>query len=367
MVAALAKVGYFVGYARRRSEPLSLIRMRSGVGTYELLRKRCRSSDPAIKIAEDEVLVICPGTGERGAELTARRLAGFLGAQTMAGVATLGPVDGADELIERTAKTLAVLECQPHRTDSVLTFDQLSAEDLADVGRWSELKPARDAAVTMASAMLTVKDSYTGEHSDDVVVLAGSVARRLGLRPSLVDWVEIAGRLHDVGKVGVDRHILCKPGPLDDHEWDTIRQHTLVGERIVCSVPALSDLAPIVKHEHEHWDGGGYPDGLAGESIPLASRIVLACDAYHAMRSDRPYRRAMSHETAVAELRAHAGTQFDPQVVEALVTVVEEARDAAPAVGDARSWRLTSIALGDSLEAEAPARVAAPAPWEGRA
>ena len=137
-------------------------------------------------------------------------------------------------------------------------------------------------------------------------------------------WEEIgrirtAALLHDIGKVGVPDEILHKAGPLDDRDWEIMRQHPVIGERILRAIPGFGAIARMVRHEHERWDGAGYPDGLAGTAIPVGSRIILACDAYHAMTSDRPYRAAMSHGDAVAELSANAGTQFDPQVVELLI------------------------------------------------
>ena len=125
--------------------------------------------------------------------------------------------------------------------------------------------------------------------------------------------------LHDVGKLAIPNEILHKPGPLNDAEWRVMAEHPVIGERILRRTPQLGHLAPVVRHEHERWDGNGYPDGLAGTDIPIASRIILACDAYNAMITTRPYREAMSAADAVAELRDKSGTQFDPQVVAALL------------------------------------------------
>ncbi|MDQ2676605.1 MAG: HD domain-containing protein, partial [Actinomycetota bacterium] len=119
--------------------------------------------------------------------------------------------------------------------------------------------------------------------------------------------------------IGIPDEILHKPGPLDEREWEIMREHPAIGERILRSMPGLGPIARIVRHEHERIDGGGYPDGLAGDEIPIGARIILACDAYHAMVSDRPYRKAMSHHEAMAELTANAGSQFDPEVIQALV------------------------------------------------
>ena len=175
-----------------------------------------------------------------------------------------------------------------------------------------------DVVSALVSA-LQERDRYTGDHSESVVDVAGRVAEELAVAPAEVELIRTAALLHDIGKVGVPDEILHKPGPLADDEWELMREHPAIGERILRAIPGMGQVAKIVRHEHERWDGSGYPDGLAGAAIPLGSRIILACDAYHAMTSDRPYRAAMSHAEAVAELGLGAGTQFDPEVCEALV------------------------------------------------
>ena len=176
----------------------------------------------------------------------------------------------------------------------------------------------RDAIVGLATTLLE-RDRYTGDHSEAVVKLTVRVAEALALNPDEVARVETAALLHDVGKVGIPDSILHKDGPLDDNEWVLMKEHPVIGERILRAIPGLGVVARIVRHEHERWDGDGYPDGISGDQIPIGSRIILACDAYHAMTSDRPYRKAMSHGEALKDLRKNAGTQFDPQVVEALL------------------------------------------------
>jgi response regulator RpfG family c-di-GMP phosphodiesterase len=153
--------------------------------------------------------------------------------------------------------------------------------------------------------------------------LAARVSRRLGLEGEELDIVGRAAQLHCVGKVGIPDTILNKPGPLTRQEWQYMRRHTIVGERLLSASPALRPVAVLVRARHERWDGRGYPDALAGEAIPLGSRIVAVCDTYGAMISERPYRPALSHADACRELRASAGTQFDPAVVEAFMTEVQ--------------------------------------------
>jgi HD-GYP domain-containing protein (c-di-GMP phosphodiesterase class II) len=156
----------------------------------------------------------------------------------------------------------------------------------------------------------------------------------LGLPAEQVERIAHAALLHDVGKLAVPNEILHKRGPLTTREWEIMAEHPVAGERILLRIPELAVIAPVVRHEHEHWDGSGYPDRLRGRMIPVGSRIILACDAYHAMITDRPYRRAMSREQAFAELRAGVREQFDPDVVEALLDLLGERR---PHVADRAS------------------------------
>ncbi len=204
-----------------------------------------------------------------------------------------------------------------------LVAEQLEREEIERRNRLLEAKATGAGALLAA---LEARDGYSGEHSQAVVGLSVAVARRLGLSEDDVAEVELAALLHDVGKIGVPDSVLNKPGPLDGQEWALMREHPVIGERIVASIESLARLAPVVRAEHERWDGKGYPDGLAGEGIPLASRVVFCCDAFHAMTSDRPYREAIGEERALRELETNAGTQFDPQVVAALVDHVGVSR-----------------------------------------
>ena len=165
--------------------------------------------------------------------------------------------------------------------------------------------------------MLAERDPALGDHGSDVADLAEEVARDLGLAPEIVEHVRLAAELHDVGKIAIPDRILNKRGPLDDSEWLFMRRHTLIGERIIAASPAMAPAAAMVRSSHERWDGAGYPDGLAGERIPLGARIVAVCDAYDAMTKDRAYRAGMDSERALSELDACSGTQFDPRVVAA--------------------------------------------------
>ena len=179
----------------------------------------------------------------------------------------------------------------------------------------------RSAIVALARAIETNHEG-TGEHSGDVVGLAVAVGRRLGLPPRELEDLELAAHLHDVGKIGIPRTILDKPGPLDDVETAIMRRHPDIGADLVAEVPALAQVAVQVRAMHERWDGAGYPRGLTGDGIPLHARIVFACDAYSAMRQRRAYKPARSPDDARTELARCAGTQFDPRVVRVLLDVL---------------------------------------------
>jgi two-component system, cell cycle response regulator len=186
--------------------------------------------------------------------------------------------------------------------------------------------PATESQEVLMRALLE-RNRDLGQHNDDVATSVVTVCRELGLAEHDVVAVRRAAELHDVGKLAIPDTILNKPGPLDDSEWEFMRRHTIVGERIVASATSLRDAAPLIRSSHERWDGDGYPDRLAGDGIPLGARIIAVCDAYDAMTTTRPYRRAMPEAEALAELRRCAGHQFDPQVVAAFERVF--ARDRA--------------------------------------
>ena len=210
---------------------------------------------------------------------------------------------------------------------------------------------ARRAAMALAMATLTARDRGTAQHSDDVLSLCDAIGRRLGFDEQMLELLVAGAQLHDVGKVAMPLAIINKPTALTDGEWAVIREHTVIGERILRAVPEMAEVATVVRHSHEHWDGSGYPDGLRGEEIPLASRVILCADAFHAIRCDRPYRRGRNARAAMAEMKACAGTQFDPQVVDTFAAIREDARGGR--VVDADRFRrrrlialLTTLAIG---------------------
>ena len=190
-----------------------------------------------------------------------------------------------------------------------------------------ELSGSYRGTALLLGNVLEYDHNYTGAHSRDVVELALAVGKRLALSPAQLRNLEFGALLHDVGKITVPKAIINKPGPLDDDEWAIMRRHTIEGQRMLDSVGGvLTRVGEIVRASHEDYDGSGYPDGLAGDAIPIEARICSACDAFSAMTTDRAYRPAMSENEALEELRHCAGTQFDPRVVVALETLVRTSR-----------------------------------------
>jgi putative nucleotidyltransferase with HDIG domain len=199
-----------------------------------------------------------------------------------------------------------------------------SRERRARLEQLIELNDAYRGTAYVLGDVVESDDSYTGEHSRGVVRLALDVAAELGLDARRRSNVEFAALLHDVGKIAVPNEIINKPGKLDESEWAIIKTHTIEGQRMLDRVGGfMREVGHIVRSSHERWDGDGYPDGLAGEQIPLEARIVAACDAFNAMTTTRSYRRALPILDALREMQTHSGTQFDPTVVDALVRLVQ--------------------------------------------
>ena len=192
--------------------------------------------------------------------------------------------------------------------------------------RRQEQEQSYVATIGALAAALDAKDRYTEAHSRETAELAVNVGRRLGLAGEQLRLVEYGALLHDIGKIGIPGYILQKPGPLTPEEFAIMREHPVIGERILVSVQFLAPLGPIVRAEHERWNGTGYPDGLKGEEIPIESRIIHACDAFHAMASDRAYRQALPLADIVAEFGRGSGQQFDPRVVEVMLQLIEQDR-----------------------------------------
>jgi diguanylate cyclase (GGDEF)-like protein len=244
-------------------------------------------------------------------------------------------LDSPDETVHAAAEALTehgdgfTIGCSygsillPAEAQSSETALRLADQRMYAQKRGDRASASRQSADVLLRA-LAERNHELGSHLRDVAELACAVASRLGLPQEEIEDVRQAAELHDVGKVAVPDAILFKPGSLNDREWDFIRRHTVIGERIAGAAPALRRVAKIVRSTHENFDGSGYPDGLAGEEIPFGSRIIFVCDAFDAMTTDRAYCAAMDEAAALEELRRCAGTQFDASVVEHFCAVVAE-------------------------------------------
>jgi HD-GYP domain-containing protein (c-di-GMP phosphodiesterase class II) len=242
----------------------------------------------------------------------------------------------------------------------------------AAIGRWA----SASAAQALAS-VLAPQPNHRGRPSDMIAALSIGVALHMGLSRVEMERIRIAALLHDLGKLALPGSILDKPSSLTEMEWQVVGEHPRIGQVILEQATSMRDAVPIVLHHHERYDGTGYPHGLRGEEIPLGARIVAVADAYHAMIHERPYKEALSHAKALAELRRHASTQFDPTVVEVFVAIFG---DEVPSDGQEEIQRLHAHAEGgleaidpkaaamlnagmvDAFDADHPVNASGPAP-----
>jgi two-component system, cell cycle response regulator len=278
----------------------------------------------AYRLGGDEFCVIALGGDEE--------------AQALAGACTVALSDHHDGVDITSSYGLVILPRDAR--DSAEALKQADQRVYAQKGRRQRFSVSRQTGNALLQA-LHERDPRLRAHLGDVAELAIGVGHRLGLTDDGLDDLVCAAELHDVGKVGVPNEILQKRGPLDDVEWAVMHDHTIAGDRILSAAPALSPVAKIVRSSHERYDGLGYPDGLSGAKIPLGARIIAVCDAYDAMTTDRPYRRAVGSEDALAELCRCAGYQFDPDVVAAFCEAIESP---SWGIGDQRTWRAARAA-----------------------
>ncbi len=293
-----------------------------------LARQQLRTIDIVGRWGGEEFVILLPELERDAAMVVAERLRAAVAGHAFDGASgshltcSIGvasfPIDGIerDELLDRADRAMFAAK-RLGRNQTVAANDPAVA--ILRAGPLSRDDEALMGAVEALAMMVNLRDRYTGAHPDDVSGLAIAVATALGCSEDEATSIGIAARLHDVGKVAVPDAILRKPAALDVNEWAIMRRHSGTGADIVSHIPRLRGIAKVIRGHHERWDGGGYPDGLAGTDIPLGARIVGAADAFHAMIADRPYRAAMTRATAVEHLRRDAGRHFDPAVVEALL------------------------------------------------
>ena len=294
------------------------------------LRNAVRPYDCVARWGGEEFIVLAPALPDEGAlrQICEALRASASGSPIVVGVrslhvtvsvgAVLADPEGSHELIVDRADR-ALYAAKRLGRDRGRLFSELTARDLAA----EEPEAIRLAQAISLSA--SVREGLRERRAEEVSEFAGAIAVQLALPEDVVMRCRLGGWLHDVGKVAIPDRILAKPGALDEDEWRVMRTHAEVGEQLVRRIEALSTAAQTVRHHHEHFDGSGYPDGLAGDAIPIEARIVAVADAYSAITADRPYQRARSSAAALAELRAGSGRHHDGRVVEALAHVLAAA------------------------------------------
>jgi diguanylate cyclase (GGDEF)-like protein len=300
-------------------------------GLAGAMHAAARASDAVYRVGGDEFIALLPDTGALDASVFAQRVQLALATATSgvasatAGVADAFPPADKDALIRRA--DLALMEAKGSHRAVIIYSAELASADL-DAATAGPQHHAKTLATALALAV-DVKDPATRSHSRSVSELSARVGIELGFEPQRVAQVRLAGLLHDVGKIGISDAILQKPAKLTDDEYKLIKTHSVLGHRIVLA-SELQDEAGWVLHRHERIDGRGYPDGLHDQDIPLEARVLAVADSFEAIVSDRPYRAGQSSAAAVAELRRCAGTQFDPECVEALCRALDAADSRAP-------------------------------------
>lgn len=301
----------------------------------KLIKESLRDSDIPTRYGGEEFAIILPETGKAEAFEVAERIREKIEGHSFeiqasdnplqvkltisAGVAEF-PTDTAEKEGLVLAADTAMFRAKHTSRNRVCVFsseDERVGEHMDPVQLYRALEDASLGAVESLARALDARDAYTRGHSENVTRLALATSKIIGMTADAQMQLRIAGLLHDVGKIGIPDKVLYKQGPLDASEWDIIHSHPLVGASILSRTPSLAGIIPIVEAHHERFCGGGYPYGISGEEIPCAARIIAVADAYDAMTSDRPYRSAMTHAQALAELQDQAGRQFDPVVVSA--------------------------------------------------
>jgi diguanylate cyclase (GGDEF)-like protein len=295
----------------------------------KIVQSSVRDADQAFRYGGDEVVVILPQTARNDAYVVAERvreqIAGEMEKKAITVTCSIGlasyPTDGviAGELVDVADN--ALYYAKRAGGNRVYLSSKIPSEPLDDGGIYDK-RDGLSAIYALVSAV-EARDPYIYGHSRKVSTYAGALAEAIGLSPDEISKVNTAGLLHDIGKIGIPDNVLNKKKKLNGENWEAIKTHPRLGANIIGNIPHLVPCVSSILHHHERWDGGGYPDGLKGEEIPIGARILAVADSFEAMTSARPYRRAFSREEVVKELRQGAGTQFDPYLVEVFIGIIK--------------------------------------------
>jgi diguanylate cyclase len=268
----------------------------------------CEREEPVV-LEAGELVAFAPLLAQRGARCAVAPLHLDSGRLGLLAASWTGPL--GEEPSSRTLALLAGIADQARLA-------------IGNADNYESLEQTFVSTVEALATALEANDEYTSSHARSLTDMALRLGEELGLSPSGLKRLELGALFHDIGKIGIPSELLAKPGPLTASERAEVELHATLGERILAPIERLGDLRPIVRHCHENWDGTGYPDGLTGEAIPIESRIIRVCDSFHAMTADRPYRARLPRAEALQRLRDGAGTQFDPQIVAALLRLLSE-------------------------------------------
>jgi len=322
---------------------------RALVAVAAIIEASLREGDMVARFGGDEFAALLPGVGREDAERVGHRIQKAIKDFSFPGADTLptGPISAsvgvsvfpqsatsADDLLEQAMN--AVLHARYMESSQVRVFESALDGLMLDPDDGAE--PTDIAAFRTLLSIISAKDQYTYSHSERVLAYAVGIARNMNLNEAQIREIKYAAFLHDLGKIEIRESILKKPARLNPAEWELMRQHPVYAERILRPIRGMAQVRRIILHHHERWDGSGYPDGLAGESIPLGSRILAVADSFDAIRSERPYRPGRPLASAVEEIKRWNATWYDPRVVEAFLTMARSLEDAAPA-GDCRHSR----------------------------
>jgi diguanylate cyclase (GGDEF)-like protein/putative nucleotidyltransferase with HDIG domain len=302
----------------------------------DAIRSLTHTDDIIGRFGGDKFMIIAPRLNRRRGKAIAERIRRRLSEQGV-------HMDSGQRLPLRLSMGIAVCPDDSTNKEELLAYVDVSLFEAKRAGgntvtlanrQPGELAAYQDTTMGVLDGLVRAvdkKDRYTKAHSEENAEYAMLLGRALGLSETTQSALRIAGLLHDIGKIGIPDHILKKPGPLTPEEREIVQRHVVLSNLIIKGIPYAEDVGDAVANHHERWDGGGYPRGLKGEEIPLLGRIMAVVDAYSAITSDRPFRKAQSHRMAVAELRRNTGTQFDPDLVERFIEVMESRRKEAAA------------------------------------